>query len=412
MVSRRFYGELLKRYGSPLYIYDLAEAEGRAKALLELLPTHARLYYALKANPIADLGAALKAAGCRVEIASLLELKIAQEAGFQPNEMLFSGPGKSPAIIQEALFAGVTQFSCDSWYDMERLAEVASAAKKPVSALLRIHLSGTAAAAAGVGAMQSHFGAEPAELLVGGAQRLAQLRGVELTGIHVYSGTQIQSPADLARTVEHTVELAEKFAASGIALRVLDVGGGFPWPWATSAAPADLTTLRAELERVDNLRRHTADAEFWFESGRYLVASCGTLLATVLDVKKFTAGKTHVILDTGMIHLGGMAGLGRIHRAVASLEPLGEPRDETLEPADVMGPTDSPLDCIARGALLPPLRPGDKVAIPNVGAYGLTASLVAFASRQPPAEVCCRGDSVVAAYRLQTGHERLSALSV
>ena len=196
--------------------------------------------------------------------------------------------------------------------------------------------------------------------------------------------------------------------AHGAAVRVLDLGGGFPWPWATSDVPADLSGLRAELERVDTLRRFTADAELWFESGRYLVSSCGTLLATVLDVKVFGAGKTHVILDTGMIHLGGMAGLGRIHRPVASIDPLSEAGSETLEPTDVMGPTDSPLDCIARGALVPPLRPGDTVAMPNVGAYGLTASLVAFASRQPPAEVCCRGISVVAAYRLRTGHKRIS----
>src|SRR5204862_7892456 len=114
-----------------------------------------------------------------------------------------------------------------------------------------------------------------------------------------------------------------------------------------------------------------------------------------------------VILDTGMIHLGGMAGLGRIHRAVASVEPLSTERSETGDPTDVMGPTDSPLDCIARGVLVPPLQPGDIVAIPNVGAYGLTASLVAFASRLPPAEVCCRGNSVVAAYRLCTRHNRI-----
>ncbi len=408
MISRSFYCELLERYSSPLYVYDLEEAECRAKALFELLPKRAKLLYALKANPIADLCAALREAGCRVEIASVLELEIALEAGFRPNEIFFSGPGKTPAIIREALLAGVTQFSCDSWYDMERLAEVASAAKTPISALLRIHLSDAEAAAAGVGAMQSHFGAELAELLDGGAKRLAQLRGVELAGIHVYSGTQIQSPEGLARAFEHAIQLAEEIVSSGIPLRVLDAGGGFPWPWATSDAPADLSTLEAELERVDGLRRLTADAELWFESGRYLVSSCGTLLATVLDVKMFEAGKTHVILDSGIIHLGGMAGLGRIHRAVASLEPLGEPRGETLEPADVVGPTDSPLDCIARGALVPPLRPGDTVAIPNVGAYGLTASLVAFASRQAPAEVCCRGDSVVAAYRLHTGHERIS----
>jgi len=408
MINRNFGRELLERYGSPLYVYDLEEAERRAKALLQLLPKSAKLLYALKANPVADLSVALKAAGCRAEIASVAELKIALEAAFVPGEILCSGPGKTAAIVREALLAGVTHFSCDSWCDLERLAAVASAAKRTAGALLRIHLSEKAAAAAGVGAVQSHFGADPAELLNGGSTRLARLRGVELEGIHVYSGTQIQTPEKLAGTFEHAIHVAEEIVRSGVPLRVLDLGGGFPWPWATSDVPADLSGLRAELERVDTFRRLTADAELWFESGRYLVSSCGTLLTTVLDVKVFEPGKTHVILDTGMIHLGGMAGLGRIHRAVASVESLGEARSETRELADVMGPTDSPLDCIARGALVPPLQPGDSVAIPNVGAYGLTASLVAFASRQSPTEVCYRGTSVVAAYRLRTGYERIS----
>ena len=408
MTAHNFRRELLERYGSPLYVYDLDEAERQAKALFELLPKSARVLYSVKANPIPEVCAALKTAGCRVEIASVAELKIALEAGFMPNEILCSGPGKMAAIVFDALHAGVTHFSCDSWYDLERLAAAASAAKRAASALLRIHLSDKAAAAAGVGAMQSHFGAEPTELLDGGATRLSQLRGVELAGIHVYSGTQIQSPEKLAGTFEHAIHVAEEIVRSGVPLRVLNLGGGFPWPWATSDVPADLSGLRGELERVNGLRRLTADAELWFESGRYLVSSCGNLLATVLDVKVFEAGKTHVILDTGMIHLGGMAGLGRIHRAVASVEPLSKARSETHDPTDVMGPTDSPLDCIARGALVPALRPGDTVAIPNVGAYGLTASLVAFASRQPPAEVCCRGTSVLAAYRLRAGHERIS----
>jgi diaminopimelate decarboxylase len=124
-------------------------------------------------------------------------------------------------------------------------------------------------------------------------------------------------------------------------------------------------------------------------------------------VKVFN-GKTHIILDTGMIHLGGMAGLGRIYRAVASIEPLAEPNGEAFQSVDVMGQTDYALDYVARDASVPSLKPGDAVAIPNVGAYGLTASLVAFAGHQSPAEICYRGTSVVAAYRLRTGHERIS----
>ena len=256
--------------------------------------------------------------------------------------------------------------------------------------------------------MQSHFGADPADLLNGGAARVRALRGAELAGIHIYSGGQIQSADKLAGTFEHAINLAEQIVQAGIPLRLLDLGGGFPWPFGTSDPPMDISALREKLQSVNTQRRLTADAQLWFESGRYLVASCGTLLSTVLDVKIALGGKTHVILDTGMVHLGGMAGLGRIYRAVASIEPLAGPDGELLQSVDVVGPTDYALDYVARDTSVPPLKAGDVVAIPNVGAYGLTASLVAFTGLQPPAEVCCRGDSVVAAYRLRTGHERIS----
>jgi diaminopimelate decarboxylase len=406
MIAPSFGQELLKRYGSPLYVYDLDEAERQAKALFELLPNSAQVLYSVKANPIPEVCAALKRVGCRVEIASPLELRVVLEAGFTPDQILCSGPGKTAALVREMLLAGVTHFSCDSWYDLERVAGVASATKKPANALLRLQVSGAPTGSVGVGAMQSHFGADPGELLNGGTARVGALRGAKLAGIHIYSGGQIQSADKLASTFEHAIHLAEEIAEAGIPLRLLDLGGGFPWPFGTSDNPVDISILREKLQRLNAQRRLTADAELWFESGRYLVASSGTLLSTVLDVKIWN-GKTHVILDTGMIHLGGMAGLGRIYRAVASIEPLAERDSAPLQSVDVVGPTDYALDYVTRDASIPILKPGDAVAIPNVGAYGVTASLVAFAGLEPPAEVCCRGTSVVAVHRLRTGHERL-----
>jgi diaminopimelate decarboxylase len=408
MIAPDFGRELLERFGSPLYVYDLDEAERQAKALFDLLPPSAQVLYSVKANPVPEVCAALEKAGCRAEIASPLELKVVQEAGFSPDRMLCSGPGKTASLVREMLLAGVTHFSCDSWYDFERLAEVASETGKPANALMRLQVSGVPSGTVGVGAMQSHFGADPAELVNGGAARVAKIRGAELAGIHIYSGGQIQSADKLAATFEHAIRVAEEIAGAGLPLRFLDLGGGFPWPFGTSDAPIDISGLREKMDRVSATRRLTSDAQLWFESGRYLIASAGTLLSTVLDVKVAHGGKTYIILDTGMVHLGGMAGLGRIYRAVASIEPLDGSHDGTIDSADVVGPTDYALDYVTRDASVPALKPGDVVSIPNVGAYGLTASLVAFAGMQPPAEVCCRGTSVVAAHRFRTGHERIS----
>jgi len=142
MVAPSFGQELLGRYGSPLYVYDLDEAERQAKALFGLLPQSSQILYSVKANPIPELCAALKTAGCRVEIASPLELKVVLEAGFAPDQILCSGPGKTASLVREMLLAGVTHFSCDSWYDLERLSGVAAATKKSANALLRLQVSG------------------------------------------------------------------------------------------------------------------------------------------------------------------------------------------------------------------------------------------------------------------------------
>ena len=188
MIASNFGRELLERYGSPLYVYDLDEAERQAKALFGLLPKSSQIMYSVKANPIPELCAALRTAGCRVEIAAPLELKVVQEAGFAPDQILCSGPGKTASVVREMLLGGVSHFSCDSWYDLERLSAVARETKRPANALLRLQVSGAPAGSVGVGAMQSHFGADPADLLNGGAARVRALRGAELAGIHIYSG--------------------------------------------------------------------------------------------------------------------------------------------------------------------------------------------------------------------------------
>src|SRR3954447_3962948 len=210
MIAHNFGRELLERYGSPLYVYDLDEVESQAKALFDLLPKSAEVLYSVKANPIPEVCAALKSVGRRVEIASELELKVVLEAGFPPDELLCSGPGKTASLVREMLLAGVTHFSCDSWYDLERVAAVASATQKPANALLRLQVSGAPTGSVGVGALQSHFGADPAVLLNGGTARLASLRGAELTGVHIYSGGQIQSAEKLAASFEYAIHLAEE----------------------------------------------------------------------------------------------------------------------------------------------------------------------------------------------------------
>jgi diaminopimelate decarboxylase len=108
--------------------------------------------------------------------------------------------------------------------------------------------------------------------------------------------------------------------------------------------------------------------EWVLEPGRWLVAPIGTLLAEVLWEKR-RDGRRFVVLAAGMNDLIRPALYGAEHR----IEPL-VPRRGAEAPATVVGPVCESADVFAREVALPPLEPGDVVAIRDVGAYGAAMS--------------------------------------
>nr|BFE50209.1 hypothetical protein GCM10017745_36360 [Saccharothrix mutabilis subsp. capreolus] len=106
---------------TPAYVYDLDEVDRSAALLRAALPSPSRLYYSLKANPHPLVVAALRAAGCHAEVCSPGELDVALAAGFSPQEVLYTGPGKRDAEVAGALRLGVRWFSVDSPHAIDQL---------------------------------------------------------------------------------------------------------------------------------------------------------------------------------------------------------------------------------------------------------------------------------------------------
>ena len=397
-VDRDLARELAERFGTPLYLYDAERLEARAGELTRAQPASCRLLYSLKANPLPAVGSVLRRAGCRAEVSSAGEMEAALAAGFAPGELLYAGPGKTEDELRRALGAGLGWISCESWRELELVQEVAAGLATGAEVLLRVNPGRPRGARLAMAGQGSHFGFDPARLAGEGA-RLRALRRLEVAGVHVYHGTQVPLNA-LAGTFDTGIRLARELeAALGMRWRVVDLGGGFPWPFAAAGRGPDAAGLRRALEP---LHRRPPAPRLWLESGRFLVASAGTLVLRVLDVR-VRGDRRFVVVDGGVNHLGGMSGLGRLLRPQVEVRALGG--GPGAGEADVVGPLCTPLDVLAHAAALPPCVPGDLLAVPNTGAYGSTASLVAFLSRAAPAEVVYRGAAVVAAARLRQGHE-------
>ncbi|MBB4892341.1 diaminopimelate decarboxylase [Streptomyces olivoverticillatus] len=397
-------GELTGRYGSPLYVYDLDRVTAARDALYAALPDGFTLFYSLKANPHPGIVRALREGDrpCRAEVCSTGELASALEAGHEPAAVLYSGPGKTAAEMAVALDAGVRTFSVESPGDLRRLGAVAHGRGIRAQVLIRVNSAAAAATTSiRMTGTPSQFGFD-AEGLPEVLPELLAVPGVEVVGAHFFPLSNSKDEDSLIAEFEATIASAARLEAElGLPLRMLDIGGGFAAPYSVPGERPVYGRLRAALEKAldEHLPRwRQGGIEIACESGRYLVGVSGRLLTTVTNVKE-SRGRTFAILDAGINTLGGMAGLGRL--LPLAVEPRGADGADTENvTVSLAGPLCTPGDLLSRSVKMPAPRPGDVIAVPNVGAYGPTASLLTFLGRPAPVEVLTRGGEVVSASRL------------
>jgi diaminopimelate decarboxylase len=390
--------ELARRYGTPLYVYDLAAVRAAVRDLRSALPPGIEVYYSAKANPHPVLIAAIAGLGVRVEISSSGELDAVTRAGVPVDRCLYTGPAKTPEEMAHAVTRGVRLFSVESTVDRDRLAEVPGG---PVDYLVRLN-GRTAPGAAGLRmtGVPSQFGVAT-ETLSPGSTLFRPAGNARPVGVHLFSASNVaDGSAVLAELTANLATAGHACRAQSCEPEVVDLGGGFAAPFATPGTRPSYPQLRAGLgAALDSTLPgwRLGEPRVAVESGRYLVAGSGTLLTRVMD-RKARDGREYLVCDAGVNALGGMSGLGRL---LPAAQPEHQPADSGQ--AVLTGPLCTPLDVLSRAARVGDAAIGDILAIPNVGAYGLTASLVAFLGRPLPVEVVLDGDAVVAVRQLTIG---------
>lgn len=406
---------LLDRYGSPLYVYDLRSIREAFAALRASLPEPSKILYSLKANPHPAIVKELMHLGCWAEVSSVHELDTAMEQGCNAGRCYYTGPGKSIREISYAIARGVRNFSVDSWNEARKIRACAQEQNCTVNLILRVnpdfHIIGAQLNMTGV---PSQFGSEPSEWK-DVPDDLRRSPHISIVGFHIYVGTNFKKAETLLEVFKGALQqILDIGDLLSVPVSFINLGGGFGHAFAASGERIDFTPLRQALTDMFDTcvpGWRNGSVMIAFESGRYLVAESGCLFCTVEDVKA-SRGKHYVIIDSGIHHLGGMSGLGRIPRNTVEFERIlaaasaGTANGEMMT-CDIVGPLCTPLDCLTSNARMPELRPGDVLQVRNVGAYGLTASLIHFLSREAPAEVVVHGETVVHASRIQYSRERV-----
>lgn len=403
---------LVRDYGSPLYVYEMETVAKRVQELRSRLPKNANIYYSLKSNPLPAIVNRVFEEGCSLEVTSENELAVACKTGIPRSLLLYGGPGKTDNEFENALNSDVTCFSIESWTDLSRLEKVVQSMDTRARVILRINPEQALSSGLVMSGAPTQFGFEQSILLSGWDQIKHLDSRIDIIGFHIYYGTQMKSTETIIEAATAAIKCVDLICAKvGFIPEVVNLGGGFPWAYAQPQIDTQLGDLSNALNNLIESSPICRKAQLWFESGRYLSASSGTLLTTVLDIKESIENSRFVVVDAGINSLGGMSGIGRLPRGYTFLTTTGDEPTEAKEKAVVVGPLCSPLDCMTRKYPMPiNLKVGDLLAIPNVGAYGITASLIAFLTKPPACELVLNQGKFEALYQLRYGHKTLSEL--
>ena len=379
---------LAERVGqTPFFAYDRGLLRRRVDELRSTLPAGIRLHYAMKANPMPAVVGLMAQLVDGIDVASAGELKVALDAGADPREISFAGPGKREAELRQAVASRVL-LNLESMREVRLLKDISAqlgiAARVAVRVNPDFELKGSGMK---MGGGPKQFGVD-VEHVPAMLDAIAAA-GLEFEGFHLFAGSQNLRAEAICEAQLKSYELALRLSAHKPgAVRSLNLGGGFGIPYFPGEQRLDLAPIADNLHRLrERAARDLPAATIVLELGRYLVGEAGVYVTRILD-RKESRGKVFLVTDGGLNHhLSASGNFGQVIRKNYPVAIGNRQGDAAQEEATVVGPLCTPLDLLADRMTLPVAQAGDLVVVFQSGAYGASASPQAFLGHAACTEV-------------------------
>ncbi|RED14134.1 type III PLP-dependent enzyme [Pontivivens insulae] len=333
----------------------------------------ARIHYAVKANPAAQIIARLVELGSAFDAASRGEIELCLSQGARPHDISFGNTIKRSSDIAWAHGAGITLFAADAEDELAKIARFAPGA--------RVYIRLIVDASEADWPLSRKFGCsrdKALELL-----DLAAVLGLDPVGFSFHVGSQTRKAAMWRTTLDQIADIWHAARRAGHMLTLLNIGGGFPAFYGeevehpTAYAQAVMREVHARFGHVPHIMA---------EPGRGLVADAGAIAAEVLLVSRKSDDDMHrwVYLD-----IGKFSGLAETIDEAIRYQFITPHDGGQTGPCILAGPSCDSADVLyeKRPVNLPlALRSGDRVTIRNCGAYTSSYSSVGF-NGFPPLDV-------------------------
>jgi len=357
--------ELAARVGTPFYCYSTATIERHYQVFAgAFADVSALVCYAMKANSNQAVITTLARLGAGADVVSEGELKRARAAGIPPQNIMFSGVGKTERELALAIEEGILCVNVESESELELLSAIARQKGRSARVSLRVNpdIDAQTHAKIATGKAENKFGI-PISRAREVYARLATLPGLEAIGVDMHIGSQITELAPFDDAFALLADFVRALRQDGHAISHIDLGGGLGIPYHDDNEPPPHPDAYAAM-----VKRATRDlgCMLIFEPGRLIVGNAGILVTRVLHLKRGET-RTFVIVDAAMNDLIRPT----LYEAHHEIRPLREadPRAPRIV-TDVVGPVCESGDFLAIGREMAEPAPGDLLAIMSAGAYG------------------------------------------
>ena len=370
--------------GTPVYVYSRATLERHARVFRDALSglDDPHIAFAVKANPNLAVLKVLARQGYGADVVSGGEMDRALAAGMMPEDIVFSGVGKTAEEIVRALEAGIGQFNIESEEEGRELAGLAGDLNICANAVLRINPDVDAGTHGKIstGKADNKFGVgiHRTREIYG---RLSALPGLNLRGVALHIGSQLTSLDPLESAFTKIGALVRDLRDDGHLITHVDLGGGLGVKYKAQDNPPDPADYGAMVARV------TKDwhVRLMFEPGRVIAGNAGILLTRVIRVKPGAGNVPFAIVDAAMNDLARPALYDAWHDFEA-VKPNGQKMS-----ANIVGPVCETGDTFAMGREIDSVAANDLAVFRTAGAYGATMAST-YNSRGLVPEVLVDGD--------------------
>lgn len=349
---------------TPFFLYDKKTLIERCASLASPTTRPTTLRYAMKANSNPHILRIIKEQGFKLDVVSSHEARIAKIAGFNWDDMVYTGDNSAEEEFEFFVKHNI-HLSCSSLHQVELAAKHGV---KEITLRINPGFGHGHHKKVDTGGPHSKHGLWHG--LIPHAKEIANQNGMEIIGVHVHIGSGID--LDHLRKVAKTVcDLARLFTD----VRVVNFGGGLPIPYKENEQSIDIEQYYAILH--DEIAKLESDGgkkmEWEIEPGRFVVAECGVLATTIIDIKT-NPEYTFLIVDSGFHHLIRPMAYGAYHHmtVIPARGALGDLKEFVVagilcESGDVFTQED---DGTVLARKLPAPSIGDKLIIHDAGAYG------------------------------------------